>query len=213
MEIGVGLDVVKLAGFDQRTKNGPSMATAIAAGEEMILATECNRPDRPFNRVGIEFDAAIMQEARQSVPARECVADRFGNRAAAWYKRKLLFEPEPHRLDDALGAIAASREPVPRRLAANVGFNGIEFGDPAECFGRDRRVGCLRHLVELAPCMTPACGEHDVALACQGFEAGIATCKTPLKCSRCEAGRSALRSGAYTKTAAGGSGPLQPRCS
>jgi hypothetical protein len=35
MEIGVGLDVVKLAGFDQRTKNGPSMATAIAAGEEM----------------------------------------------------------------------------------------------------------------------------------------------------------------------------------
>jgi hypothetical protein len=68
MEIGVGLDVVKLAGFDQRTKNGPSMATAIAAGEEMILATECNRPNCAFNRVGIEFDAAIMQEARQSVP-------------------------------------------------------------------------------------------------------------------------------------------------
>ena len=94
MEIGVGLDVVKLAAFNQRTQYGPSMAAPIAAGKEMILATERNWPDCAFNRIGIEFDAAIMQEARQSVPARERVADRFGNRAAAWYKRKLLFEPE-----------------------------------------------------------------------------------------------------------------------
>ena len=150
------------------------MAAAIAAGEEMILAAECNRPDCAFNRVGIEFDAAIMQEARQSVPARECVADRFGNRAAAWYKRKLHFEPKPHRIDDGLGTIVASRKPVPRRLTANVGFNGVKIGDPTERFGRDRRVGCLRYLVELASCMTPACGEHDVALACQRVEAGIA---------------------------------------
>jgi hypothetical protein len=32
------------------------MAAPIAAGEEMILATEDNRPDRPFNRVGVERD-------------------------------------------------------------------------------------------------------------------------------------------------------------
>ena len=127
MEIGVGLDVVKLAGFDQRTKNGPSMATAIAAGEEMILATECNRPDRPFNRVGIEFDAAIMQEARQSVPARECVADRFGNRAAAWYKRKLLFEPEPHRLDDALhGLVRHAADLGGSPIGADLAIGGLD---------------------------------------------------------------------------------------
>ena len=66
MEIGVGLDVVKLAGFDQRTKNGPSMATAIAAGEEMILATECHHPfilpmsgrSWKFNTAGIPILAA-----------------------------------------------------------------------------------------------------------------------------------------------------------
>jgi len=32
MEIGVGLDVVKLAGFNQRTKDGPSMAAAVGRG-------------------------------------------------------------------------------------------------------------------------------------------------------------------------------------
>ena len=35
-------------------------------------------------------------------------------------------------------------------------------------------VGGEGFAVEPASCMTPACGEHDVALACQGFEAGIA---------------------------------------
>ena len=45
------------------------MAAAIAAGEEMIFSAECNRPDCAFNRVGVEFDAAIMQEARQGIPA------------------------------------------------------------------------------------------------------------------------------------------------
>ena len=78
MQIRVRLDVIKLAGLNQRTQHGPSMTALIAAREEMILATEGNRPDRPFNRVGIKLDPTIMQEARQSLPARERVADRFG---------------------------------------------------------------------------------------------------------------------------------------
>ena len=144
--------------------------TAIAnRGRPLMIVS-----DNGTEFTSMAIDTAIMQEARQSVPARERVADRFSNRAAAWYKRNLLFEPEPHRLDDGLGAIAASREPVARRLTAYVGFYGIEFGDLAQRLGRDRRVCCLRDLVELAPCMAPTCGEHDVALARQGFEAGIA---------------------------------------
>jgi hypothetical protein len=144
------------------------MAAPIAAGEEMILATECNTPDRAFNRVGVEFDTAIVQEARQTLPARERVADRFGQGAASRQQRELRFEPEPHRLGDGLRSIAESREPVRRRLTANLGFDGIEFGDPAQRLGRDRRVGRLRHL------MAPASREHDVARAGQGLEASIA---------------------------------------
>jgi len=118
----------------------------------MIFSAECNRTDCPFNWVGVEVDAAIVQEARQTVPARERVADCFGDRAAAWYKRKLLFEPDPHCLDDGLGAIAASCEPVRRRLTANVGFNSIKFGDLVQRLRRDRRIGCLRDLVARRTC-------------------------------------------------------------
>ena len=43
-EVGVGLDVVELAGLDQRAGDCPAMSAAIAAGEEMILTTERNYP-------------------------------------------------------------------------------------------------------------------------------------------------------------------------
>jgi hypothetical protein len=43
MQVGVGLDVVKLAAFNQRTQHSPSMAATVAAGEEMVLATEGQR--------------------------------------------------------------------------------------------------------------------------------------------------------------------------
>lgn len=63
MEIGVGLDVVKLAGFNQRTQHGPSMAAAVAAREEMIFSSQSNRTDRALNRVRVQLDAAVVQEA------------------------------------------------------------------------------------------------------------------------------------------------------
>ena len=42
------------------------MAAAVTVGKEMILATERHWPDCALNRIGIEFDAAIMQEARKA---------------------------------------------------------------------------------------------------------------------------------------------------
>jgi hypothetical protein len=37
-QVGVGLNVIQLAGFDQRTQYGPSIAAAGAAREEMIFS-------------------------------------------------------------------------------------------------------------------------------------------------------------------------------
>jgi hypothetical protein len=68
--------------------------------------------------------------------------------AASGQQPELSFKPEPHRLDDGLQATATSRKPMRRRLTANLGFDGIEFGDPTQSLSRDRRVGGLRHLVE-----------------------------------------------------------------
>ena len=72
-------------------------------------------------------------------------------------------------------------------------------GDLLQCLKRDRRFGGLVHVVELAPSMAPAGGKEDVPLAGELLEPGIAIdMEYALEVLRCEAGRSALRSGANT---------------
>ena len=102
------------------------------------------------------------------MPARQRVPDRFGECAASRQQRKLRLEPGAQSVDDWLGAAATSREPVCRRLTANISFNGIEFADTAQRLYRDRRVRGLRHFVELASRVAPACGEHDVPFSANG---------------------------------------------
>jgi hypothetical protein len=79
-----------------------------------------------------------MQEAGQTAPPRERVADGFGKRATARYKGKLSFEPDPQGIDNRLGAIAARCEPVRRRVTADIRLYAIELCNPPQCLGRDR---------------------------------------------------------------------------
>ena len=82
-QVGIGFNIVKLASLDERAQHGPAHAASIAAREQMILATESHRTDRALNWIGVELDTAIMQEPRQSIPPRQCIADRFSKLAAA----------------------------------------------------------------------------------------------------------------------------------
>ena len=43
-EIGEGLDVIELGRGEERSDNGPAIAAAVRAGEQMVLAAERNRP-------------------------------------------------------------------------------------------------------------------------------------------------------------------------
>jgi hypothetical protein len=43
-EIGKGLDVVELGRGEKRSDNGPAIAAAVRAGEQIVLAAERNRP-------------------------------------------------------------------------------------------------------------------------------------------------------------------------
>lgn len=57
LEIGEGLDAVDLAGFDQRGD-----AALVVAGEECVLAIEGDGADQVFDPVGVDLDAAVLQE-------------------------------------------------------------------------------------------------------------------------------------------------------
>ena len=61
-EIGVRLDAVELGGFDERGDDGPMLGAAVGAGEERILPGQGQRPDRALDGVGVDFDAAVIEE-------------------------------------------------------------------------------------------------------------------------------------------------------
>lgn len=54
------------------------LGAAVGASEECILAVHCNRTDRPLDGIGVDPDAAIVEETRKVIQPRERVADRFG---------------------------------------------------------------------------------------------------------------------------------------
>ena len=82
LEIGEGLDVVELGGGDERADRCPSVGTAVGSGKQVILAAERDGTDCALDDVGVEFDAAIIEEAAENLPAAQGVADSVGEAAA-----------------------------------------------------------------------------------------------------------------------------------
>src|SRR6187431_1978268 len=139
------------------------LAAAVGAGEEVVLAAERDRADRALDDIGVDLDAAVVEEAGEPVPARERVADRPGDGRLAGDGGELGFQPQTQSIDERLAA------PLPRLAAfvggqaANVGFDGIERSDADQRLGGDRCRRLRLDVVELPPHMAPAEGEYDVA--------------------------------------------------
>jgi hypothetical protein len=68
-EPGVRVHAVELAGLDQRGDDRPVGAALVAAGEECVLPIERDRPDAALDRVGVDLDAAVVEEAAQGHPS------------------------------------------------------------------------------------------------------------------------------------------------
>jgi hypothetical protein len=148
--------------------------SAVASREQVILAAESHGTDCAFDRIGVEFDAAVMQKARQFLPTGERIADRFGQRAAPRYSGQLRFEPIAQGLDDRPGKGPPFGQATSVRLTAHARLDGMEFADPAQRLGRNRRASGFGDFVELAPCVRPTADEHNVAIGGQSLKAGMA---------------------------------------
>ena len=68
-EIALRIDAVQLAGLDQGGQDGPVLAAAVGAGEEGVLAVERDWPDGALNDIGVDLDAAIVEEETEPVPS------------------------------------------------------------------------------------------------------------------------------------------------
>ena len=50
---------------------------AVGSAEEVFLAPESNGTDGALDGIGVDFDAAIIEEAGEPIPAREYISDCF----------------------------------------------------------------------------------------------------------------------------------------
>lgn len=69
------------------------LGPAIRPGEQMVLAAECDRADCSFDRVGVEFNTAIAEEAAKGLPASEAISDGVGEAAAGREVHELSLKP------------------------------------------------------------------------------------------------------------------------
>ena len=68
IEIRVGLHTVHLGGLDERGDTPPRRRPLIVTGEQRILASQGQRPDGIFHRVGVGLDPCVAQKHPKSVP-------------------------------------------------------------------------------------------------------------------------------------------------
>lgn len=67
--------------------------TCVGRCEQCILPIEGYRPDGTLNGIGVDLDAAVINEAGQSIPLGECVADGFGELGLLADEGELLGQP------------------------------------------------------------------------------------------------------------------------
>ena len=82
---------MQFAGLDKRGDGCPVLRPLIVAGEERVLSIEHNGTHTSLDDVGVEFDAAVFEEANEPVPMVQAVADGFGDDGLRRDARELLF--------------------------------------------------------------------------------------------------------------------------
>jgi len=68
---GQRIDAVELAGLQQRRDLRPAGGAAIVTGEECILTRTSETANRALDRIAIDLDAAVVEEADEAAPVVE----------------------------------------------------------------------------------------------------------------------------------------------
>jgi hypothetical protein len=77
-EVVDGVQARQFAGGDERGEHGPVLGANRVAREERVLPCQRDRADLVLDRVGVELEGAVVEEADQAGPVREGVADVLG---------------------------------------------------------------------------------------------------------------------------------------
>src|SRR3954469_1723156 len=79
-QVGMRIDAMQFAGLDQRGEHGPVFCPFVRTSEECVFSVESNWAPAALDSIGVDLDAAIVEEAHQPLPLIEAVANGFGGR-------------------------------------------------------------------------------------------------------------------------------------
>lgn len=139
------------------------LAAAVGIGEESILAVQCDRPDGAFDDVGVDLDAAVVEEAGEPLPPREGVADRLGELGLLADQAELLAQPWLEHLDDRPALLSARGPSLVGTATADLSLDAIESGNVLQRLAGDRSRARRGKFVEAPANMRPAEVKLDVA--------------------------------------------------
>jgi hypothetical protein len=160
-KVAVRIDPAELAALDQRSQDGPVLRAVIVAGEECVLARKNLRAHRAFDDVGVEIDAAVIEEAGQALPVLERITDGLRDRSLGRDAAELSLEEAFERFAMWRGLLAAYGDSLLGVLASDGLFDPIECGNAHERLRGNGGVAFPGDLEEAAPDMRPAEGERD----------------------------------------------------
>src|SRR3954464_10568025 len=79
-QVSMRIDAMQFAGLDQRGEHGPVFCPFVAASEQSIFSVESNRAHASLDGIGVDLDAAVVEETQQPLPLIEAVANGLGDR-------------------------------------------------------------------------------------------------------------------------------------
>lgn len=92
-QVGIWVDAEELASFHEGRDHGPVLGAAVGAGEQSVLTGESERPDGALDGVGVDLDAAVIEEEAQARPAYEGALERVGQLALLADEGEALAKP------------------------------------------------------------------------------------------------------------------------
>lgn len=173
-QVSERIDVVRLTGLDQRGDDGPVLGAAVGACEQRIFSVERDRTDRTLDSVVVELDTAIIDEARQALPARERIADGLGELALLADQGELCVEPLLESIGKRPAFLLPDEATLLGAAAADVLLDRVELGDVLERLARDGRRARGCELIEVAAHVRPTERKLNVAPLGEFGVAGIA---------------------------------------
>jgi hypothetical protein len=105
-----------------------SRSDAVVAGEECIPACESQTAGRAPDRIGIDKDSTVVEEAAEALPVIEAVGEALGALRALEYRGKAYFEPRLQGLDHGFGALLTDGAADLRQQVADFGLDVVVLG-------------------------------------------------------------------------------------